>query len=389
MTSAYMTYRIAKMMAACLSSMLMFMQSSTAQVERIWLTSKSNQLDKVVVNWETTKPGNSVVNYGTTEKYGNTVIVEGSTTLHHVEIPIDTEVPEYHYRVSTGGEESSNNTFKIPSNKELRVAIVANWHRRPNLDAVLKDSIHLLMTAGDNITDLHSHCGAGVKDCTKAYRPLIDTYPKLFPSVIFMPVLGNHDREIRPRGKEPPNNPVYDIEATAYRQFFALPNDGWKWYIDIPKFDVRFVALDFNHITDQGTTWQSCHPFGRGSQQFEWYRSIMTKNDKNYVITLHNEKNDRTRQQVDGEWHRMFQQGTAVITGYGHFAERAEEDKTQYFNTSLNGKGNKFPDKDSRFFESQDNYILITIFRNTSTMRSELKSLNGDVLEQFEWIEND
>ena len=36
---------------------------------------------------------------------------------------------------------------------------------------------------------------------------------------------------------------VYDIEATAFRKFFALPGDGWKWHFDVPDFRVRFVAL--------------------------------------------------------------------------------------------------------------------------------------------------
>jgi hypothetical protein len=73
--------------------------------------------------------------------------------------------------------------------------------------------------------------------------------------------IGNHDKEIRPRGSKPPEEPVYDINATAFRRFFELPGDEWKWHFDIPDFDVRFVALDLNHISDFGTTWQACHSF--------------------------------------------------------------------------------------------------------------------------------
>jgi hypothetical protein len=79
-----------------------------------------------------------------------------------------------------------------------------------------------------------------------------------------MPVLGNHVKVIRPRGDKPPDEPVYDISATAFRKFFDLPNDEWRWYFDVPDFDVRFVALDLNHISDLGTTWQSCHSYKRG-----------------------------------------------------------------------------------------------------------------------------
>lgn len=75
------------------------------------------------------------------------------------------------------------------------------------------------------IPDLHSKCGIGKKDCTKPYEALIDAYPDLFRSIPFMPVLGNHDREIRPRGMKPPAEAVYDIEATAFCKFFDLPGD--------------------------------------------------------------------------------------------------------------------------------------------------------------------
>ena len=65
---------------------------------------------------------------------------------------------------------------------------------------------------------------------------------------------------------------MYDVDATAFRTFFPLPGDGWKWHFDLPDFRVRFVALDLNHISDRGTTWQTCHDFGPDSEQFRWYR---------------------------------------------------------------------------------------------------------------------
>jgi hypothetical protein len=89
-------------------------------------------------------------------------------------------------------------------------------------------------------------CGEGVTDCTKPYSQLIAKYPALFRSTPFMPAPGNHDREIRPRGSNPPAEPVYDIDATAFRKFFELLDDEWNWHFDIPEFGVRFAALDLN-----------------------------------------------------------------------------------------------------------------------------------------------
>jgi hypothetical protein len=60
-----------------------------------------------------------------------------------------------------------------------------------------------------------------------------------------------------------------------FLHFFELPGEEWKWSFDLPAFDARFIALDLNHISDLGTTWQTCHPFLPGSEQFEWYQQLI------------------------------------------------------------------------------------------------------------------
>lgn len=360
-------------------------QSAFGQIERVWLTHQSNDPSKLVVSWQTAKPGNSVVRFGLTKEYGQTVSVDEKVTLHHVEIPLAEKGKTFHYSVSTGDEQSPDATFKAYPTDTLRVAVVADWQTQPNLDALLKDDIHLLLTAGDNIDNLHRLCSVGVKDCTKPYERLIDKYPALFRSVPFMPALGNHDREIRPRGNKPPEEPVYDGEATAYRKFFPLPDDGWKWRFDIADFGVRFIALDLQHIQDMGTTWQTGHPFAKGSAQFDWYEELMTGPKPPWVVTLHNERNGTMRTQEKGAWHRLLSQGTAVLSGFGYFAERAEVDGFPYYNTSLSGKGDKYPDPKSAFFASEDNYVLLTFTKDKKSMTVELKSLEGKVLDKKEF----
>lgn len=357
---------------------------SSAQIERIWLTHRSNEPDKIVVNWQTTAAGPSTVEFGSTDALGNQVIVDDKTTLHHVEIPLK-EGEAAHYRVSTGEQRSAVHRIKPYPKDELRVAVVANWQGRPKLDAIVKDDVHLLLTAGDNIPDLHNRCGVGVKDCVKPYSELIDTYPELFRSTPFMPALGNHDREIRPRGEKPPAEPVYDVEATAFRRFFPLPDEGWMWRFDIPRFDVRFIALDLNHIQDQGTTWQTCHPFTKDSEQFKWYDKVSDRRDRRFVVTLHNEKSGHIRARENSQWHRMFSRGTCSITGFGYFAERAEVGGFPYFNTSLSGRGARYADSQSRFIESENNYVLITLVRGGKMLRVEMKSLEGKVLDRSDW----
>lgn len=353
-----------------------------AQVEQVWLSYRGHDPSKLCVNWTTKEPGDSLVRFGLTKDYGHEVRRDGNATLHHVEIPVAERDAVYHYSVVTGRQSSPDATFKTWPSDELRVAVVANWHARPDLSAILKDKVHLLLTAGDNIPSLWQKCGAGEKECITPYAELIGAYPELFRSTPFMPVLGNHDREIRPRGQRPPPEPVYDVDATAFRRCFELPDDEWKWHFDVPGFAVRFIALDLNHIQDRGTTWQTCHDYGVDSQQFRWYQQLMADRPAGFVITLYNERNASMRGQEQGAWRELFGRGTACITGFGHFAERAEVDGQLYFNTSLQGRGAKYPDPASKKVVSEDNYLLLTF--NGNAMTAELKNLSGQVLDRVE-----
>jgi hypothetical protein len=287
--------------------------------------------------------------------------------------------------VSTGPQRSPEATFKAYPTDELRIAVVANWHGRPGLGAILKDDVHLLLTAGDNIPGLWQRSGTGREDCITPYGELIDAYPALFRSVPFMPALGNHDREIRPRGDKPPAEPVYDVEATAFRRSFELPDDEWKWSFDVPTFDLRIIALDLSHISDQGTTWQTCHPFRRGSLQYEWYHDLMGRPARKFVVKLYNERNSSVREQEGRSWHEMIRRGTLAISGFGHFGERAEVEGFPYLNTSLSGRGDKYPDPGSKFLASEDNYLLLKFIRGSDRVTVELKGLDGTVLDRMSY----
>lgn len=363
-------------------SVLAFASSASAQVERIWLTHKSPDPSRLVVSWETKMPGESIVEFGTSAKLGETVKIDGSRTLHHVEILLSKPDVTYHFRVKTGAQISEPATFKGYPTNELRVAVVGDWgYAKPDLTALKKDDVHVLMTAGDNVPSLHQFCGTGVTNCTKAFSALIDSQPELFRSTPFMPALGNHDREIRPRGPKPSAEAVYDTNALAYRTFFELPGDEWKWTFDFPAFDARFIALDLNHIQDIGTTWQTCHTLAEGSEQLQWYENTMNSTKAGYVITLYNEKNSVTRSQAKGKWGQLIQKGSLAITGFGYFAERAEVAGFSYYNTALKGDGDKYPDTKSAFFASEHSYLLLSFKQATGELTVALKALDGRVLD--------
>jgi hypothetical protein len=356
-------------------------------ITRIWLSHRAKDPHCVMVNWESAEPGGSSITYrvGDSEVTLERVQTGGDRTLHHVELDVPEPGVTVHYQVHAGNQRSAEASFRTyPKNEPLRVAIVADWQGRPKLDGLLRDKIHILATAGDNISSLHGRCGVGVKDCTKPFGELIDAYPELFRSVRFMPCLGNHDREIRPRGNTPPEEPVYDVEATAYRKFFELPGDEWKWSFDLSAFGLRLVALDLNHIQDQGTNWQTCHPFHRDSEQFRWYDELLSQGPQQpFTVTLHNEKSGSMRAQEKSAWHGLFRRGTLAVTGFGYFAERAEVDGFPYYNTAL-GVGAKYADAKSVFFESTASYLLLTVTKQEMT--AELKSLDGKALDTKKFV---
>lgn len=365
---------------------LIFLVASSvcaAPIERIWLTHATNDPSKIVINWETDTPGDSVVEFGTSEALGQRMASEAKVRLHHVEIPLELRDVVYHYRVRSGDDVSTVSNFKGYPSQELRIAIVGDWGYAPgkDLSAIIKDDVHLLLTAGDNVASLHEKG----KEGTKAFSALIDANRDLFRRTPVMPILGNHDREITARGPKPPAHAVYDVEAAAYREFFALPGDEWKWHFDLPGFDLRFIALDLNHIQDFGTTWQTCHAWQPDSPQFQWFAETMAASTSGFVLTLMNEKQTQVQGLTKGAWHEHFRKGSALITGFGYFADRAElSGGLPYYNTCLKGDGDLYKDPQSKFHARVDNYLLLTLIAGTPTMKLQFKNLRGEVLETTE-----
>lgn len=356
--------------------------SQAASIERIWLTHACNDTTRITINWETATPSPSKVEFGTTPELGQEAASEALVTLHHLEIALDASAPVHHYRVRSGEDVSSVHSFKSYSGGELRVVVFADrgYARDRDLNALLQDDPHLVLTCGDNVASLHEK---GIEG-TKAFSALIDSAPDLFRRTPFMPVLGNHDREITPRGPKPPPHPVYDVEATAYREFFPLPDEGWKWRFDIPAFGLRLLALDASHVKDQGTTWQTNHPVNRDSPQHQWYAREVAKTDVPFVITLNNEQNALMRGYDKGAWPPLFRKSSAVITGYGYFGERADVDGFPYFNTCLKGDGDLYKDPKSAFVTRDDNYLFLTLTKDAPTMKVQFKNLRSKVLDTRE-----
>jgi len=374
------------LLAACALALWTYCSAThtyAAGVERIWLTHQSPDTSKIAVSWETAQPGDSVVEFGTTPALGETVKISGSRTLHHVEIPLAKKDTVYHYRVKSGDQISEVASFKGYPTKELRVVVVANIRADAKLDfaAIRKEDAHLLVSAGD--TAMQYQFGAQADpESTKSHSVLIDTQAALFRSTPFMPSLGNLDRKIRPNSPGP-GIPAYDIAATGYRKFFALPGKEWIWAFDILDFDLRLISVDMNHTGDFGTENQSCQPFDRNSEQLKWYAETMGATKAGFVITLYGETSRTVRRHAEGEWKRLIQQGTIGISGECYHAERTVVDGFTYYNSSVRGNGTFGIDPEAAFLDKEASYQLITFDRAAGTMTVALKAMkDGRVLDQ-------
>lgn len=363
-------------------SLALWSPSIFAKVERIWLTHQSADNNQIVVSWETTQPGDSTVEFGTSPELGQSVKVAGRHTLHHVEIPIPQRDVVYHYRVKSGGQVSEIHTFKGYPSKLLRIAIVANIRAdsKLNFAAIKKDDPHLLLSSGDTAMQYQFATEAD-KEATKSHSTAIDTQADLFKSTPFMVSLGNLDRKIRPNGLSL-EEPGYDITATGYRKFFALPGKEWIWTWDIPDFDLRFISVDMSHTGDFGQPNQACNAFDKNSEQFKWFEETMNSTKAGYVITVFGETSSTVRRHAEGGWKRLIEKGTLAISGECYHAERTEVDGMAYYNSSVRGNGTFGHDPQAAFSDKTASYQLLTLDREAGTLKSELKALDdGRVLD--------
>ena len=154
-----------------------------AEIERVWLTHQTNDPSKLVVNWETAQPGDSVVEFGETPALAQSVKQAEAVTLHHVEIPLARRDVALHYRVRSGAQTSAVHALQGYPTKELRVAVFADtgYAKASWGEAVAKEKPHLLISAGDHIPSLHQGQPVAITD-TAAFSKLVDRYPQLFAS---------------------------------------------------------------------------------------------------------------------------------------------------------------------------------------------------------------
>ncbi len=344
-----------------------------------WLSFETNTPSHIVISWELPTARASKVEYRHGESQPIQIPSADVSTRHHLSVPFPADTPLL-YRI----EQGPWHTVRPLPKRQLKAAIIGDWGyaMEKDLAAIRADQPHMLFTVGDNVPSLHEKGFEG----TKAFSKMVSLAPDILASTPFMPILGNHDREITPRGPNPPNHPVYDISATAYRDFFTLPNEEWRWTFDIPAFDLRFIALDLNHVSDFGTTWQTCHDPRAEAEPLQWFTQTIDRSTQRHVIALMNEKRTslKGKSASGNSWVTQFLRTNALVTGYGYFGEAANvSGSLPYLNTCLQGSNDKYADPHSLFITSEDTYVLLTAPHPEEPVSLELKNLNGKVLHTF------
>ncbi len=353
--------------------------TSAKEITRIWLSFKTNTPTHLVISWQSPDPGNSevVLKIGMKEIFS--AVQNDEVTIHHIEVPLPETDVEYKYRVTTNGKSSEWYTFQgMPTKTPLKVAVFADWGFAGDADIsnVLKEKPSIIITGGDNVPSLFEYGKEGNIHCVESYLRLVDAHPDLFNHIPFMPVLGNHDKQLHPRGPKPPENyMVYDTLSTAFTSFFELPGDEWKWSFEIPDYNIQFIGVDLNHIGDIGKTWQTCRTYHKNSDQFRWYKYITESSKSTHKITINNANSPHIRKVENGIWRDAMENITAVITGSGYYAEVAQPNKTLYFNTSLIA-GDVYADPGAIITTRERSYVLLTCY--TDSLNISLKNLDSN-----------
>ncbi len=351
-------------------------QNGNKEITRIWLSYNATEPQNVVINWYTSQPSDAGVDMMAGDSILTFVGKDEHARLHHVQVPLTWQDDYYRYRVRSGNNKSKWYVFRgITDKKPVRIVVMGDWGFATDADmsVILREKPALIVTAGDNIQGLFLYGKHGDKNNIESYLRLIDSFPDLFRTVPFMPAPGNHDKQLYPRGKKPPvGYNLYDTNAVAFTKFFELPGKEWMWAMDVPATNLRFLILDLNHIHDHGTTWQSCHSFGPGSEQYNWYKKQIECNPCKQLVTVYNSENKIVRKMAGGIWEPLTKNSDIIISGSGYFAEYAIVGGTPYLNSSLIA-GDLWSDPVARYSKSEASYVLITATRKNAAV--ELKRL--------------
>jgi len=173
----------------------------------------------VAVAWETALPGESRLDYGLDDGYGQSVAA-GSGTMHQVVVEDLEPDTTYHYRACTGDDCTVDLTFATaPSaGRPTRLAVYGDCQDNPDIhhsvvEQVIGDAPNLALVTGDLVGD------GSIREQYK--ERFFDPARLLSHYVPRYAAIGNHDRK--------------DVQGVNFRDYLMFPEDP-----DAPQTEVSY-----------------------------------------------------------------------------------------------------------------------------------------------------
>jgi hypothetical protein len=171
------------------------------------------------IGWETLEEGNTRLEYGPDDSYGQEVQGDAGT-MHQVQIDGLRPATLYHYQACTGEQCTGDLVFTTAPEvgRPVRLAIYGDCQanapaHRKVIEQVMGDQATMALVVGDTVGD-----GRIREEFKELYydpaRDLAHTIPR-------WAAIGNHDRK--------------DVEAVHYRDYHIFPEDP-----DVPQAEISF-----------------------------------------------------------------------------------------------------------------------------------------------------
>lgn len=296
----------------------------------------------ITIMWRTSVAGTSQVDYGLTDSYGTASSSSASVNMHEIVLTGLTENTTYHYKTTTGGDESADYTFKTaPSSGSFTFMIYGDSRSRPaqHTDVITSTLNHNPATFFINVGDMVDLSDDYADWETELFTPL-QSYVQ---NNVLFPTKGNHD-----------------VTGTAFEDYLAVPSGGTDSYYSFDYGDAHFTIIDNNIST------------AVGSAQHTWISNDLASTNKKWkIVAMHSEvyvsRSSSWSDTSKANLEPLFKQYDVdmVFSGHFHAYERSWKDDVLYFVTGGGGAYlyavNQTPNEYQQYAESTLQFMIITL----------------------------
>ncbi len=305
-----------------------------------------------VIMWQTDANSDSMVEYGLTTSYGNSVYSAALVNNHEMALPDLAPYTVYHYRTShdagSGPVYSADSTFKTAplTTVTFSFTVITDSHKT-GTDIVLPQVINGILSLGTPSLVLHAGdlTDDGIdEDWNWYFFGTTSPNPMMGPLIsktAMYPSRGNHEKD------------------ATYYFYFDMPNGGGynneEWY-SYNYSNAHFIHLNSNNALTSG------------SPQAIWLENDLASATAEWVfVTLHHPP-------ISTNYlHGLFRQyGVDVVfCGHDHFYDRAYREGVYYITAATAGGDpwNAHGTRWSQYTESTSGFVTVDIAGTTATVK--------------------